>query len=961
MNKTLYLLILFTALTGQSLFSQVITTDPAFPTETDPVTIIFNAREAEGRGQDLVGFDGELYAHTGVIISEQDQSTGNWSYVVTDWGENTDETRLTNIGEDLWELQIENIREYYGVPETVDRIYQLAFVFRSADTEIQTDDLFVDIFQDQLVVQFAKPSVGALDPYFAEVGESVEFQVIGNSPQGTLSSITLFQGETQIASVSNRDTLETNVTVTQSGETFFRALGEDATGSTVEDDLSIIVNPELVRQQRPQGIEDGVTISESGASATLSVYAPGKQFAYLIGSFNNWQVDPDYFMKLDEASADSAHFWIEIDGLTPGEPALFQYYIDGEIRVADLYSELVLDPDFDRFISSDTYPDMPGYPTGLTREIVSVIEPDQPDYEWEVTNFEPPANEELIVYELLLRDFLEDNNFETLTDTLGYLENLGVNAIELMPVSEFDGNISWGYNPTFHGALDKEYGTKQAFKQFVDEAHKRGMAVLLDVVYNHAHDKSPLIRIHGSTRSENPMLGPGHAYNVFFHLNHNHPYIRYWLDRMNRYWLEEYNIDGYRFDLTKGFAPNVNNRQLLDGFNGQRIENLIRMANKIWEYDSEAIVILEHFAANSEQKILTDIGMLSWGNHNRNYNQATMGYRENSDFSGVHFRERGWSNPHLIGYMESHDEQWLMHRNLKYGNSAGDYDVTNLNTALNRQKMIGAFFFTIPGPKMIWQFGELGYGGLEDECLKPGDGGNGECASSDPGRTAPKPIRWEYMDDNERYKLYRSWSELLRLRNSSPVFTSPETEFSASLNTLNKSMVLEHEEMDAVIIGNFDVERSEMSVDFSITGEWFEFITGSTLQVDELRQEFSLAPGEVRLYTSNEVEPAEEGIFFSEGESGFGTLPEQFELHPNYPNPFNPVTQLSYDVPEVSDVTLEVFDIMGRKVATIVDESEHPAGSFTVPFRADRLSSGVYIARMVGGSSSSIQKMTFIK
>jgi hypothetical protein len=174
-------------------------------------------------------------------------------------------------------------------------------------------------------------------------------------------------------------------------------------------------------------------------------------------------------------------------------------------------------------------------------------------------------------------------------------------------------------------------------------------------------------------------------------------------------------------------------------------------------------------------------------------------------------------------------------------------------------------------------------------------------------------------------------------------------------------MVLEHEEMDAVIIGNFDVERSDMSVDFSGNGEWYEFITGSTLQVDELRQEFSLAPGEVRIYTSNEVEPADEGIFFSEGESGFGTLPEQFELHPNYPNPFNPVTQLSYDVPEISDVTLEVFDIVGRKVATIVDESEHPAGSFTVPFRADRLSSGVYIARMVGGSSSSIQKMTFIK
>ena len=91
-------------------------------------------------------------------------------------------------------------------------------------------------------------------------------------------------------------------------------------------------------------------------------------------------------------------------------------------------------------------------------------------------------------------------------DTLNYLEELGINAIELMPVNEFEGNNSWGYNPSFHMALDKYYGTPEAFKALVDACHARGIAVILDVVYNHVFSQSPLAKLYWDPIAFKPTI-----------------------------------------------------------------------------------------------------------------------------------------------------------------------------------------------------------------------------------------------------------------------------------------------------------------------------------------------------------------------------------------------------------------------------------------------------------------------
>lgn len=730
--------------------------------------------------------------------------------------------------------------------------------------------------------------------------------------------------------------------------------------------FSFIPAPDVVEQARPVGLEDGVTLyPDEPGKVSFSLYAPGKQYVYVYGDHSDWEISDNFLMKMDAPRADSVHFWITLEGLETGTYR-FQYLVDGQIRVTDPFAELVLDPSLDQYISSSVYPNMPQYPTGLTTEVVGVFEMNRTPYVWQVPDFQRPEPEELVIYELLLRDFVTESTFSVLRDTLGYLENLGINAIELMPVSNFDGNLSWGYNPNFHGALDKSYGTRESFKQFVDEAHSRGIAVILDVVYNHTQEKSPLIRLFGTNQATNPLIGPGHAYNVITHLNHDHPYIQYWVDRMNKYWLQTYNIDGYRFDLSKGFASNVNISGNLDGNNPQRIANLKRMYDKIREYDQDAYVILEHFAANSEEIELSNYGMMLWGNLHHNFSEGTMGFNNSgaSDFSSIYFKNRNWTKPHLVGYMESHDEQWQMRRMKLFGNNSNpEHNTRQLEVALNRMKLAGAFFFTIPGPKMMWQFGELGYGWGNQECLKPGDGTNGNCLGSDPGRTGQKPVRWQYYEDPFRNQLYRTWAALIKLRHSHPAFSSAETQFSSFLSGNAKWIKLQHPDMDAVIIGNFDVIERDRTITFTQTGTWYDYFSGQSIEISSLDQQtFTLAPGEFKIFTTQFFETPDQDLFTSnEDEQVTSDLPSRFNLYQNYPNPFNPSTLLRYDVPEMGMVRLEVYDMLGRKVSTLVDNSRHQAGTFTVSFDASDLSSGIYFARFVSSDMVLTRKMTLIK
>src|SRR5690606_26716487 len=131
----------------------------------------------------------------------------------------------------------------------------------------------------------------------------------------------------------------------------------------------------------------------------------------------------------------------------------------------------------------------------------------------------------------------------------------------IMPFNEFEGNESWGYNPDFYFAPDKYYGTKNALKEFIDSCHKNGIAVIMDIALNHSFGLSPMVQLYwdaanNKPAADNPWFNPDakHAFNVGFDMNHESPHTKYFVGRVLEHWLQEYRIDGFRFDLSKGFT-----------------------------------------------------------------------------------------------------------------------------------------------------------------------------------------------------------------------------------------------------------------------------------------------------------------------------------------------------------------------------------------------------------------------
>jgi len=734
----------------------------------------------------------------------------------------------------------------------------------------------------------------------------------------------------------------------------------------------------VVDEPRPPGLKDGITYDDSGTTAWLSLFAPHKNYVYVLGDFNNWEVQDQFLMKRDSVNVDSVYFWIRLDGLEPGSEYGFQYLVDGNLRVADPYAEKILDSEHDSFISEDTYPNLKSYPVGKTSFQVGVLQPGKEEYQWSKTAYQRPPGEELIIYELLVRDFTADHTFSSLIDTLDYLENLGVNAIELMPVSEFEGNISWGYNPSFHLAVDKYYGPAETLKQFVDECHTRNIAVILDIVLNHAFGQSPLVRLwnegaFGAPTGENPYLNstPKHDFNVGYDFNHESRATQYFVDRVTEYWLTEFNLDGFRFDLSKGFTQKntLGDVGAWGEYDAGRIRLLKRMADHIRAVDPGAYIILEHFSENNEEKELADDGMLLWGKITDYYNEATMGYHDDnkSDFDApnrnnygrsVYYRTRGWDRPALIGFMESHDEQRLMYKNLQFAacenhplggdgcnRNPGSYNARNPETALNRMKMAGAFFFTVPGPKMIWQFGELGY----------------EVDINQGGRTAPKPIRWDYWQKPARRNLYRAWAAILALREAHEAFRSSASDVNIDARDAIKRIVINHLDLNVSIVGNFGLTTGEASPGFGMPGSWFDYFTGEEWNISDTDTTIVLQPGEFHIFTSEKFVPPDRGILGSPVESDETRFHSSVNFFYNYPNPFNTSTTVTFQLFERRVTSLEIYNILGRKVLTMVKETELTPDIYTMQVNANRLSSGIYIIRLEAGDETFYQKMTLVK
>jgi glycosidase len=602
---------------------------------------------------------------------------------------------------------------------------------------------------------------------------------------------------------------------------------------------------------------------------------------------------PAYLMK---RTADGLRYWIDLGVQQAGKEVAYQFWVDGKLAVADPLTEKILDPSNDGSIPATTYPSLKTYPVGA-KGIVSVFESGATPYVWKTTTFTRPASSNLQVYELLVRDFVADRRYKTVADSLGYLKKLGINAIELMPVAEFSGNDSWGYNPIFYTAPDKAYGTKNDLKYLIDKCHENGIAVIMDIVLNQADYENPYVKMYwdgAKPTATSPFFNPAatHPYSVFFDFNHESVHTHWLVDVVTKFWLEEYKIDGYRFDLSKGFTqtPSGSNVDLWGQYDASRVKIWKRIYDKIRSYDASAYVILEHFAANNEENELGNYGMLLWGNSKYDMTRIAQGYTQ--DFSQASYKMRGFTNPSVLNYIESHDEERLMVEVANAGKK-----VFSAQEKLERMKMAAATFFTIPGPKLMWQFGELGY----------------DVSINENGRTGVKPLKWTYAQDSERAKLLKVYQQLGALKSSKAIFTS--TDFTVgSLATVKRNLLTKGSDY-LLVLANPDITSQVISASFPATGLWYDYFSGKSFDVKNAEAKMNLLPGEFHLLTNVSWNTTNLGLVpwsvpdFTILGVESGSIALQV-----YPNPAGEMVKVDWEAEMTSDTLLRVVDAAGREV-----------------------------------------------
>jgi len=922
--------------------SQVVTTYPMFPVDGSGVTVYFHANQGN---LGLYHYTGSVFIYTGVVVA----GTSGWSHVVTTWGSGNVTYRMTQVDSNTYAYTIPNLRTFYGVTGTT-QIDSLALLFTDSLGDLAGRgtggaDIFYPVIQPGVfTANFFTPTT---IPELVLPGATLT-SLYGCSEAATIN---IYQNGALHGTYSASDSLFLSFTGSVSGVNWIKAVANNGT-STITDSFYYVQLATPVIAALPAGVHDGINYIDD-STVTLVLVAPYKQYVFVEGDFNNWEINNSYEMK---ETPDSSRWWITIGHLVPMQQYGYQYLVDGTIKIADPYTEEILDPANDPYIPASVYPSLKPYPTGLTTGYVSILQTAKPAYNWTATSYVKPNEHNLVIYELLVRDFLYTHDYQSLRDTLGYLKNLGVNAIELMPVSEFEGNISWGYNPDFYFAPDKYYGPGDSLRAFIDACHSMNIAVIQDFVFNDIFGSSPLCQLYWDNvnswpTANNPWMNTDcdpstagyqgkHPDGVGYDVNHESPYTHKFFSDAVHHWVKDYHMDGFRFDLAKGYTQfySGTNLTLWADYDSSRVKIWEGYADSIWSLDPSTYVILEHFADNDEETVLANYGMMLWGNMSYNYEQSAMGYvTSGGDLSAMSYQYLGWSQPNLVGYMESHDQERIMYQNEQYGASNGSgYDVKNLDIGLARAELDAAFFFTIPGPKMIWEFEELGY----DTSINA-DGGN----------TSPKPILWNYSMVPARAAVYNQFRDLIYLKTQYPAAFNTSS-FSLNVGSYTmRSINLNDASMQVVVLGNFDLNPGNNGVFFPHTGWWYEYFTGDSLNVttsSTTPDSIYLNAGEYRLYTSKSITPPPPAL-------AVATVAAQkidgVHLYQNFPNPFSGSSTVDFSLPAAMHARMELFDMMGASKG-IVTDADYSAGNYTFQLNSSKFTPGIYFLTLTTSSGS---------
>lgn len=958
-KQVLFILSLFI---GVCVQAQVTITPSSFnATDQITITVSTSAQSCNQMGTS----PSKVYMHAGI-----GDDTNAFGYsVVGNWGQDDSVGLMTNNGNGTWSITL-TPSTYFGLNATqIANATKLGMVFRNANGS-QTlklppscgDFIFnVGTFQVNLTAPVNNSST--------IINSGGNLTISANNTGGNASYNLKANGTSINTNVTSSYSFNhTNITTNTSYE-----LEVTLGASTITRRFSVIVNPGSTAQTIPSGLVNGINYNTSdNTKATLVLEAPGKDFVYVAGSFNNYMPDVNYAMKKDPSSN---KFWLELTGLTPGANNTYQYWVVDQtpianspalVKVADPCSTLVLSPYDDPWISNTTFPSIPSYPAGQEREVTWFKTGTAP-YNWQVTNFTKPNKDKLVIYELLIRDFDANRNYQDVINRIQYFKDLGINAIQLMPIMEFEGNESWGYNTAFHMALDKFYGTPEKFKELVDVCHQNGIAVILDIAFNHAFGRNPMIRMWmndpdgdgwGGPATDNPYFNTTarHSYSVGDDFNHSSTLTRNYVKQTVKYWIEEFKIDGFRWDLTKGFTQNCSGGDdaCTNAYQQDRVDVLKEYADYCWSLDNNHYVIFEHLGTDGEEqqwanyRIGEGKGIMMWGEMYTQYKELAMGYAT-QNISRMSHTSRGFTGKRLIGYPESHDKDRMMYEAITYGNGAGAFPVNgNLTNALNRMGAIGATSILVPGPKMIWHFGELGNNQSIYTCSNGTVNDESTFFPGDCKLDTKEQVQWtqNWLADTRRTSILSDWSKMIKLKTTEQVFMGDHAISPDGNNVKQRIYIYDNsiptsQLRNVVVIANFSVANLTINPSFptdvySYPMTWYDLMNNNApVVINSPTDAITVNSGRFRVFGNK---PS------TLSSNDFASIQNTISI---YPNPSKNSFAISQDAEKI-----EIYNIAGQLVNTYNNVTKNQ------PIDSTTLETGLYLVKITDiNGISQTQKM----
>jgi hypothetical protein len=368
--------------------AQLLSWSPNFISETSSsVEISMNATYGNKALKDYTNTT-DVYVHIGAITNLS-SSSSDWKYVKFTWGTTASAAQCSFVGSNVWKYSIStDLRTFFGITNSSEKILKIAILFRNGSgnlvqRNIDASDMYVPVYDNTLSARidnpFKQPTYSPIpEPLTVSVGNNLSINAKSNQP----ADLKLYFNGTQISNLNNANEIATNTTIVSGGQ---QTIVVEATASSVTkyDTLKFFINVTPNIAALPSGVKDGINYEPGDTSVTLVLFAPNKSNVSLIGDFNNWTQTIQHQLN---KTPDGNRFWIRLTGLTPSTEYAYQYIIDGSIKVADYYTEKVLDPWNDSYIPSTTYPSLKPYPTGLTTGIVSIIQTAKPTYNWQVSS-----------------------------------------------------------------------------------------------------------------------------------------------------------------------------------------------------------------------------------------------------------------------------------------------------------------------------------------------------------------------------------------------------------------------------------------------------------------------------------------------------------------------------------------------------------------------------------------------